>query len=70
MAQYRGVYSTDPGPRYERAFEAAHAILRKAADEWSEGNPEDPPTEEILGQVLDIFIKSKFLRRPFGAGPT
>jgi hypothetical protein len=70
MAQYRPVFSTDPGPRYERALEAAHGILKKAADDWSEGNPEDPPTEEVLRKLLDVFIKAKFLRLPFGAGPT
>jgi hypothetical protein len=28
------------------------------------GDPEKPPTAEVLSQVLDIFEKAKFLRRP------
>ena len=65
MAQYRAILSTDPGPRYERCVDEALIILRKAADEWALGSPEQPPTSEILAQILNVFEKEKFLRRPF-----
>lgn len=65
MAQYRPIISTDPGPRYERCVDEALNILRKAADEWALGSPEQPPTPEILTQILHVFEKEKFLRRPF-----
>lgn len=70
MAQVRGVYANDPGPRYERALQDAHRLLRRAADEWAKGDPELPATEEVLTQILEVFMKAKFLRLPFGAGPT
>jgi len=70
MAQYRPVYASDPGPRYERATQSAYEILKRAADEWAKGDPEDPPTEAVLREILDVFVEEKFLRRPFGAGPT
>jgi hypothetical protein len=70
MAQARGLYTDDSGPRYERAFDKALALLRDSADQWAEGNPEVPPTEATLRRLLDIFVKEKFLRIPFGAGPS
>ena len=65
MAQCRPILTSDPGPRYERCVEEALIILRKAADEWALGSPEQPPTSEILAQILNVFEKEKFLRRPF-----
>jgi hypothetical protein len=40
-------------------------VLRKAADEWALGNPEQPPSPEVLEKILRIFEKERFLRRPF-----
>ena len=65
MAQSLPLYSTDPGPRFQRCVEQAHAILRKAADEWALGHPEQPPTKQVLEEVLRIFEHEHFLKRGF-----
>jgi hypothetical protein len=65
MAQVKPRLSSDPGPRFEAATAAALELLRRAADEWAEGSPEEPSTEDVLSQILRIFEKEKFLRRPF-----
>jgi len=52
--------TSDPGPRFERCIEEAQAVLRKAADEWALGHPEQPPTKEILEQIIRIFEREKF----------
>ncbi|GMV80736.1 MAG: hypothetical protein AMXMBFR7_19200 [Planctomycetota bacterium] len=64
MAQFRSRLTTDPGSRFEECMETAHRLLRKAADEWAIGDPEVPATEAILNDILRVFEKSKFLRRP------
>jgi len=43
----------------------AHELLKKSADSWAEGDPEDPPTEEVLKQILKIFEEPRFLKRPW-----
>jgi hypothetical protein len=63
MAQVRGRYSNDPGPRFQQCVEDAQAVLRSAADQWALGQPEDPPTAEVLEQILRIFEHQQFLRR-------
>ena len=65
MAQAKPRLSTDPGPQFEEATREALEALRRAADEWAEGNPEQPATEEVLRRVLQPFFDRKFLRRPF-----
>jgi len=55
--------STDPGARFEQCVEEANAILRKAADEWALGHPEQPPSREILEKIIRIFEHEHFLRR-------
>lgn len=57
---------SDPGPRFQSCVEASLAILRKAADEWALGNPEQPPTKEVLEQIIRIFEHEHFLKRGFG----
>jgi hypothetical protein len=57
-----GVSGSDPGPRYERAVEESYTLLRSSADEWAEGNPEDPPTGSVLMEILDILVTGQFLR--------
>jgi hypothetical protein len=52
------------------ALEEAHRALHRAALEWALGNPEDPPTEDVLRQVLARFIHTRVLRPPFGARPS
>ena len=64
MAQAKPTLSSDPGPRFQACRDAALELLRKAADEWAEGHPEEPPTERVLTNILRIFEKEKFLRRP------
>jgi hypothetical protein len=70
MAQYRPVLTTDPGPRFDACLNEVNKLLRRAADEWAKGNPEDPLTKDVLNQILDIFAREKFLKRPYGKGPT
>jgi hypothetical protein len=64
MAQAKPILSSDPGPRFQAATAAALDVLQRAADEWAEGHPEQPPTAEVLKQILRIFEKEHFLRRP------
>jgi hypothetical protein len=64
MAQAKPTLSSDPGPRFQACTDAALELLRKAADEWAEGNPEEPATERVLGDILRILEKERFLRRP------
>jgi hypothetical protein len=54
---------SDPGPRFERCVDEAHAVLRKAADQWALGHPEQPPTKEVLEQIIRIFEHQHFVRR-------
>jgi hypothetical protein len=65
MAQAKPRLSSDAGPQFEEATREALDALRRAADEWAEGDPEQPPTREVLGRVLQPFLDRKFLRRPF-----
>ena len=67
MAQVTSyLLTSDPGPRFERCVEEAQAVLRKAADEWALGHPEQPPTKEVLEQIVRMFEREKFLRRGVG----
>lgn len=59
-----GGLSSDPSYRFVDCFERTLKALRAAADEWAIGDPEKPPTEEVLSKLLDIFEREKFLRRP------
>lgn len=65
MAQVKPTLSSDPGPQFEEATRDALETLRRAADEWAEGDPEQPATQDVLRQVLQPFIRRRFLRRPF-----
>jgi hypothetical protein len=65
MAQAKPRLTSDPGPRFERCQAEALQILKRAADEWAEGHPEQPATEDILRDILRVFEREKFLRRPF-----
>ena len=66
MAQVTPLLVSDPGPRFERCVEEANAVLRKAGDQWALGHPEQPPTEEVLEQIIRIFEHERFLRRGIG----
>ena len=67
MAQVTGFdYHKFEVSRFEECFRNAHRLLIKAADEWAEGHPEQPPTIEILNSILNVFECEKFLRRPYG----
>ena len=68
MAQFQALYSSDPGPRFDRCRDQAHELLRKAADQWALGHPEEPPTHEVLEQILQVFEHEHFLRRGFNKG--
>lgn len=65
MAQVNSKLSTDAGPQFGEAQREALAALQAAADAWAEGDPEDPPSVEVLARVLEPFFQRKFLRRPF-----
>lgn len=65
MAQGGYRLTTDSGPRFEQCLVDAGAVLRSASKEWAKGDPEDPPTEEVLKRILRPFEKAKFLRRPW-----
>jgi hypothetical protein len=65
MAQVRPKLTTDPGPRFEACQQSAARLLRKAADEWVKGDPENPPPEKILEAILKIFEGERYLRRPW-----
>lgn len=67
MAQAKPILTTDPGPRFSQCKEDSIKLLNKAADEWAKGDPLNPQTEEVLGALLDIFIKERFLKPPGGA---
>src|SRR5690606_7972519 len=54
--------------RFDDCLDEARRILVHAADEWSKGNPEDPPTTEVLSEILEVFQTSQFLKRPYGGG--
>jgi hypothetical protein len=65
MAQHQSLHSGDPGSRFDRCRDQAHDLLRKAADQWTLGHPEEPPTRGVLEQILRIFEREHFLRRGF-----
>ena len=66
MAQAQPNLTSDPGPRFERCVDEAQSILRKAADQWALGHPEQPPTREVLEQIIRVFEHEHFLRRGLG----
>jgi hypothetical protein len=68
MAQAKPRLTTDPGPRFERCVDDALAILRKAADQWALGDPEQPPTPEIVEQIIRVFEREGFLHRGYHGG--
>ena len=48
-------------------MEEALKVLAKAADEWSKGNPEEPPTRDVLNEIVDVFCEHRLVKLPFGA---
>jgi len=59
-----GRLTCDPSHRFVVCFEDAYKLLKQAADQWALGDPEKPPTAEILSQLLDVFERGRFLWRP------
>jgi hypothetical protein len=57
--------SSDPGPQYDETFREAIELLQKAADQWALGHPEEPPTSDVLKEILELFRKKGFLKRPY-----
>ena len=57
---------SDPGSRFERCVDKSLTVLRKAADEWALGNPEQPPTKEVLEEIIRTFEHEHFLKRGLG----
>jgi hypothetical protein len=64
MAQFRAIHWYDHGPRYDHTVSQSHKLLKKAADRWATGHPEQPATEEVLAQMLELFRKRQFLHLP------
>lgn len=67
MAQAKPILTSDPGPRFTQCKEDSIKLLNKAANEWSKGDPLNPPAGEVLKGILEIFIKERFLKPPGGA---
>ena len=61
MAQVLG--GSDYPARYQRCVDEALHVLRKAADQWALGHPEQPPTPEVLEQIIRVFERGRFLQR-------
>jgi hypothetical protein len=68
MAQYSTRITTDVTARFEQCQEQALRVLTAAADSWAQGSPADPDPAAVLEQIIDLFARQKFLRRPFGGG--
>lgn len=66
MAQVKPRLSSDPGPQFEDATREALDELRRAADQWAGGDPEQPASTDVLTRVLKPYFDRKFLRRPYG----
>ncbi|MGC1274878.1 MAG: hypothetical protein WBC44_14320 [Planctomycetaceae bacterium] len=69
MAQARGRYWSDPGPQFDICKEDAVRLLTDAAAEWTKGDLTQPEPEVVLEQILNLFAKKQFLKRPYGCGP-
>jgi hypothetical protein len=67
MAQVTGgiLDRYDPVWLFQQCLDQAQGVLQKAADEWALGNPEQPPTKEVLDRILKIFEEQHFLRRTY-----
>lgn len=65
MAQSKSRLATEAGPQFEEAQREALVALRRAADAWAKGDPEDPPSVDVLDRILEPFFDRQFLRRPF-----
>jgi hypothetical protein len=68
MAQVRPRLTSDPGPRFRQCKDAALRLLDRAAVGWSKGDPSNPDPKTILEQIIDVFAREQFLRRPAGCG--
>ena len=66
MAQAQPNLDGDPGSRFERCVDQAHSILREAADQWALGHPEQPPSRDVLEQIIRVFEHEHFLKRGLG----
>lgn len=49
------------------AVDVSMKILKDASDEWSKGNPEEPTTEQVLGEIINVFQKAKLMPAIQGA---
>jgi len=68
MAQVTGFnFHKYEAQKFGEAVEVAHRILMRAADEWARGNPEQPPTRELLSEIIRVFEEARFLKRPYGS---
>ena len=54
--------------KFARCLDNARALLRDAADVWALGDPEEPPTLDVLLTILQAFAKEGFLFFPTEAG--
>lgn len=52
--------------RFDQCVEDAQKILIRAADEWCKGDPELPSTQQILNELLEVFVMQGFLKKPYG----
>jgi hypothetical protein len=53
--------------KFNQCLEEARALLRDAADVWALGDAENPPTLDVLLNILQAFAKEGFLFFPSDA---
>lgn len=68
MAQVRATLTSDSGPRFDNCKREAIHLLEMASIEWSHGDPSNPSPNAVREQIMDLFAKDQFLRRPYAAG--
>jgi len=65
MAQYSTPRWVTTNTSFANCRSEALQKLRMFADEWSQGNPEEPQTEQALEELISIIDKWKFLKHPY-----
>jgi hypothetical protein len=63
MAQVTG--GSYDSTRYHLCFDLALEYLKKCSDSWAHGDPEEPPTDLVLKEILKIFERERLLRKPW-----
>jgi hypothetical protein len=67
MVQARPRLKSDLWPRFQQCKEGAARLLDRAAIQWCKGDPSNPTVEDVLKDVLTVFINEHFLKPPGGS---